>query len=65
MIEEAETSNEIIVYTSPFKTLMEDLERLLYCKINKKLIVNPVSLPSGRIYDKHIAQGIIRGDFSK
>ena len=65
LIGEAENEEIKVIYVSPFDTFIKELQAICRCKGTKKTMVNPVSMPSGHVFDRHIAESILKGQFKK
>ena len=65
LIEDAESEEIKVDYVSPFDTFIKELQTICRCKGTKKTMVNPVSMPSGHVFDRHVAESIIRGQFKR
>ena len=46
---------------SPFECLFNDLVKLCKCPVTGKVMKNPISLPSGRIYDSTAVNRVLKG----
>ena len=59
-----ENEQELIKETNFYK-LLWDLEQLCQCPASNKLIKDPTSVPSGKVYSKDIAVAILKGKLQK
>ena len=51
--------------STPFHNLIRELDVLCKCPASKKILKDPTSVPSGKVYSKDKAEGIMAGKFKK